>query len=217
MANDLRPTPRNASEALRPVTASTALCCTLYILVPVLCVFAWGEKCMLGEGNVLFMVPASNGWVTFWSFMLVVVITLLYPVINLLVVKEFETVIALLVTSEVPGTPACRAQLNVMKADKNAPLRSWMLCYRHQIITIVAAAVVILLDTLVNDLASLFGLCGSLGMSTVSMILPPLMFLYSPGSQDHASWHKVTAAAVCLLGMAILFGSTGSILKGILT
>eukprot|EP00854_Cymbomonas_tetramitiformis_P022134 gene22134-26676_t len=104
--------------------------------------------CMLGEGNVLFMVPASNGWVTFWSFMLVVVITLLYPVINLLVVKEFETVIALLVTSE--------------------------------IITIVAAAVVILLDTLVNDLASLFGLCGSLGMSTVSMILPPLMFLYSP-------------------------------------
>ena len=37
-------------------------------------IFAWGSNCSLGSGNILYLIPATNYWVTFWCFVLIVAI-----------------------------------------------------------------------------------------------------------------------------------------------
>ena len=67
-------------------------------------------------------------------------------------------------------------------------------------------------DTCVSDLASLFGLCASVGLSVVSLILPSVMYLY--GNTTSCGLHSMGAIFVLLLGIVVMVGSTTTIIMG---
>lgn len=70
------------AQGARAATLATILCMVLYLAVALTSVFGWGSAVIdAGNGNVLYLIPADNDFVTLWCFVLVVSITLLFPVI----------------------------------------------------------------------------------------------------------------------------------------
>ena len=79
--------------------------------------------------------------------------------------------------------------------------------------SVLGAAVIVLLDAVVHDLAALFGLCGSLGLGTISLILPALMILRE--RQRHAAAHVLGAVAVLIVGLVVTVGCSVCIIRNI--
>ena len=75
---------------------------------------------------------------------------------------------------------------------------------------------VVALDCCVSDLKILFGLCGSCGLSMVSLILPAITFVCSGVRLSHGPWHTAGALLVLVSGLVLMFGSTGVIVKGLI-
>ena len=81
--------------------------------------------------------------------------------------------------------------------------------------SLLGLVAVIMLDTVVTDLADIFGLCGSLGLGSVSMILPALLALTRRRSLSKIHW--CGACVVLLVGLVITFGSSISIIRSLVT
>jgi hypothetical protein len=174
---------------------------------------AWGTDCSLSDGNVLYLIPPSNTWVTLWCFALIVCITLLYPCINFPVVTSAETVVLLLVTGEVQGTPECDQKLSEL--GRVSPTTCMLLNRSRELVSVAAALLVVGLDAGVSDLGSLFGLCGSLGLGSVSMLLPAVMYLRNANGAERLPLHTAAAALTLVVGLVITLGATGSIVYGL--
>ena len=202
-------------QGVRAVSAATGLCCLIYTSVALLCVLAWGVRCNSPSGNVLYLVSMSNYWVDFWCFALIVSITLLYPVINFPMVANAETVLLLLVTGHVPGTAACAERVQQLQCGQGAGARA--LRMRREIMSMAGVVLVVAIDAAVADLADLFGLCGSLGLGAISLVLPALMYLwnYNKDGRTRTSVHVLGSAVTLALGLTVTFGTTGVILHGL--
>ena len=154
------------------------------------------------------MVPLDQYWVTFWCFCLVVAITLLYPLINVPVVNNFEGLVLILLTGENPNTSIGKKKLEmVLNNQKDNPIGRFLLNNRRSLITFFGMVIVICLDTFVTDLADLFGLCGSLGLGTISMILPALLALKERKLLNSTA-HFFGSIFLFLIGLVITFGSS---------
>jgi len=210
VTKEMRPVPKSAQEAGKPVIYSTIVCFIVYTMVSVSSVLAYGTACSTGNGDVLYLVSPDNLWVTFWCLALVGVITLLYPVINFPAVSEGETVINLLLTSSAPGTAEFDQEVAALGTSR---LFGGLYRNKRAALSLLYAAIVIGIDMFVKDLGSLFGLCGGLGLSMVSMILPALMYLAA--FRGRHSRHTIGAVCVLVVGITILFGSTISIIEGL--
>ena len=92
------------SKMIKVTSAASIICCFLYSSLSLVSVLAWGTACQRNTGNILYMIPPDQYWVTFWCFVLVVAITLLYPLINVPVVNNFEALILILLTGENPNS-----------------------------------------------------------------------------------------------------------------
>ena len=73
------------------------------------------------------------------------------------------------------------------------------------------------LDSFVADLPSLFGLSGSLGLGTISLILPAAMALAQRDGPASRTLHRVGAIFTIILGLLVTFGSSGAIIKSIVS
>ena len=97
---------RTVSGARNAAATSTLICGSLYFAMALICAFAWGTTLFVGGGgNVLYAIPPSNYWVTFWCWIFVICMILMYSVINLPMVRCGETLLVLALTSELPDTP----------------------------------------------------------------------------------------------------------------
>eukprot|EP00944_MAST-04C_sp_MAST-4C-sp1_P009926 g9926.t1 len=200
------------SKMIKVTSAASIICCFLYASLSFVSVLAWGTACQRNTGNILYMIPPDHYWVTFWCFVLVVAITLLYPLINVPVVNNFEALILILLTGENPNsTPGKKKLKLVMDRNKNSPICKFLLTNRRSLISIVGMIIVICLDTFVTDLADLFGLCGSLGLGTISMILPATLAL-KERKLLNSSLHFIGAIFLMLVGLVVTFGSSSIII-----
>ena len=88
-------------------------------------------------------------------------------------------------------------------------------CLRNRrfIVSVVGAAVIVLLDAVVHDLAALFGLCGSLGLGTIPLILPAFMILRE--RQRYAATTVLGAGAVLVVGLVVTVGCSVCIIGNI--
>jgi len=196
VVHEMRPKPKTVFQAHHPVLWSTALCCILYLGVGLICSLAWGSKVATGSGNVLYLIHADNVWITFWSFVLVISIVLLFPVINYPILKEMETVLTIVLGSD----------------DLNKSSNPFLV-HRKTLMCLVIFILTVVVDSCVDDLASLFGLCASMGLSVVSLILPSLMYL-ATRTASSSCLHCVGAILVLLLGIMVMVGSTATIIMG---
>ena len=141
-------------------------------------------------------------------------ITLLYPVINFPLAQNADAILLLWVFGCVSGTPECEAKL-AHAVKHGGQLKRWLLLHRRELISFASAVTVVGLDVSVVDLASLFGLCGSIGLGTVSLIMPALMFL------RQCYWKRRTASGgnivgavlVLMIGSVVTVGTTTVILS----
>ena len=99
----------------------------------------------------------------------------------------------------------------VMDRNKNSPICKFLLANRRSLISLVGMIIVICLDTFVTDLADLFGLCGSLGLGTISMILPATLAL-KERKLLNSSLHFIGAIFLMLVGLVVTFGSSSIII-----
>ena len=197
---------------IKVTSAASIICCFLYASLSFVSVLAWGTACQRNTGNILYMIPPDHYWVTFWCFVLVVAITLLYPLINVPVVNNFEALILILLTGENPNSTLGKKKLMlVMDRNKNNPICKFLLANRRSLISLVGMIIVICLDTFVTDLADLFGLCGSLGLGTISMILPATLAL-KERKLLNSSVHFIGAILLMLVGLVVTFGSSSIII-----
>jgi len=99
----------------------------------------------------------------------------------------------------------------------NAVLRIESPCmycrFARQAVSIFFAVIVILVDMAVPDLPDVFGLCGALGVSNFCYIAPGFVLLCR-GSSPFA---RLVGGVSALLGLAMLFGSTTFIVRGIIS
>ena len=88
---------------------------------------------------------------------------------------------------------------------------------RREIMSMAGVVLVVAIDAAVADLADLFGLCGSLGLGTISLVLPALMYLwnYNKDGRTRTSVHVLGSAVTLALGLTVTFGTTGVILHGL--
>ena len=199
---------RKLNKMIKVTSSASLICCFLYSSLSFATVLAWGQKCQRNTGNILYMVPLDQYWVTFWCFCLVVAITLLYPLINVPVVNNFEGLVLILLTGENPNTSIGKKKLEmVLNNQKDNPIGRFLLNNRRSLITFFGMIIVICLDTFVTDLADLFGLCGSLGLGTISMILPALLALKERKLLNSTA-HFFGSIFLFLIGLVITFGSS---------
>ena len=83
---------RDLSRTKPSVYIATFICFVVYVGVSVIVVVTYGTDLY---PNSLYNVRADNYWITFCCFMLVIVITLLYPVINYPMLNAIETIMDL--------------------------------------------------------------------------------------------------------------------------
>ena len=95
----------------------------------------------------------------------------------------------------------------VLNNQKDNPIGRFLLNNRRSLITFFGMVIVICLDTFVTDLADLFGLCGSLGLGTISMILPALLALKERKLLNSTA-HFFGSIFLFLIGLVITFGSS---------
>jgi len=188
-----------SKKSMLSVSLASSVCCVFYASLSLLCVLAWGNLCANNNGNILYLFPANDYWITFWCFALVIAVTLLYPIINVPMVNNLETLVMIVVNEPPRKATGCTAF-----AIRN----------RRAIISMIGMAVVIFLDTLVTDLADIFGLCGSLGLGMVSMILPALLALKNRHRLPTRDWFG--ASFVLIIGLVVTFGSSTSIIMDLI-
>ena len=194
---DIQDTQQPLTQGARAIAFASSICGFCYASLSVVCVLSWGTLCSQFNGNVLYLIPVDEYWVTFWCFALV--ITLLYPVINVPMVDNLEMLIMMVVD----------------EPDANeSSIKTFLLRNRRAIISILGMLAVIVLDTFITDLADIFGLCGSLGLGTVSMILPATIALKH--RHNLAKIHWLGAGLVLIVGLVITFGSSISIITALL-
>ena len=137
-------------------------------------------------------------------------------IINFPMMAGMETVILWVLTREVPGTRACSERMKKLATARDtrggaaATATTWLLAHRRTLMCVMGMALIVVLDTCVPDLVALFGLCGSLGLGFISMILPATMLLAQ--RKEHPARHTVGAAAVLLIGLVVTIGSTATII-----
>ena len=175
------------------VSLTSIVCAFFYASLSLLCVLAYGNLCKQNEGNILYLFPPSFYWITAWCFALVVSVTLLYPVINNPMVNNMETLCLLFL----PPEPT-----------------SFLGRHRRAVISLIGMVFVIALDTFVTDLANIFGLCGSLGLGTVSMILPGWLAMKRRHVLPRIHWFGAFFIFIC--GIIITFGSSYAVVSDIL-
>ena len=203
---------RKLNKMIKVTSTASLICCFLYSSLSFASVLAWGQKCQRNTGNILYMIPLDQYWVTFWCFCLVVAITLLYPLINVPVVNNFEGLILILLTGENPNTTVGKKKLEViLSKHQDGSIIKFLLNNRRSFISFFGMVIVICLDTFVTDLADLFGLCGSLGLGTISMILPALLAIKERKILNSTT-HLFGAAFLMLIGLIITFGSSSAII-----
>ena len=132
--------------------------------------------------------------------MLIVAVVLLFPVINYPILKEVDTLISSFTSSDI--------------LESHAP-STWVR-HRHIIVCAVVFATIVLLNVCIPNLSLLFGLCGSIGLSMVSFVLPAAMYIFHcPPPQATQKTVRDTAGAACVLvvGLVMLFGSTTAIIR----
>ena len=117
-------------------------------------------------------------------------VILLFPIINFPILREMETVLSI-----------------VWQGEKS---NGFLMRHRKTFMCLVIFILTVVVDTCVNDLASLFGLCASMGLSVVSLILPSVMYLFG----SRFGLHSVGAILVLFLGIVIMLGSTITIIMG---
>lgn len=141
--------------------------------------------------NLLENFP-TNHFVSMLRLGIIVMITLLYPIIN------FPCVQALL----------------ALRGRFTAPsMRSW------RITSVLCLIFVLLIDTTVNNLGDLFGLCGSLGLGLVAYVLPCSAGLAVTYRQQRDARLPVaivaSASVVLVLGLLMTVGSTALIIVSV--
>lgn len=82
---------------------------------------------------------------------------------------------------------------------------------RRGIFAVLSCGVVVLLDAGSNDLVNLFGLCGSLGLGSISLLLPACLYLVKFRGQR--TRHTAGAFVLGLVGLLVTVGSTGVIIR----
>ena len=120
--------------------------------------------------------------------MLVIVITLLYPVINYPMLNAIETIMDLFgccgykqfdpVNTNITYNNRLKSDIDITDVSLMYSIIhpsiwwEYIVYHRRDIISILSIFVVIGIDIGVTDLDDLFGLCGSLGLSFVCYIFP---------------------------------------------
>jgi amino acid permease len=207
---------RKLNKMIKVTSTASLICCFLYSSLSFASVLAWGQKCQRNTGNILYMIPLDQYWVTFWCFCLVVAITLLYPLINVPVVNNFEGLVLILLTGENPNTTLGKRKLEViLNKHQDGSIVKFLLNNRRSLISFFGMLIVICLDTFVTDLADLFGLCGSLGLGTISMILPALLAI-KERKLLNSTTHLFGAAFLMFVGLIITFGSSSVIIYSLI-
>ena len=213
-AEESRTARRRTTRGLVAAAISSALICALYVTTSLLSVFAWGSHCKSGDGNVLYLIPAENLWVTFWCFVLIVAIVLLYPIINFPLVSSIDTVL-MLVLRQTPGSAECREW--VALAVRRGGVCAWLLRKRRAIISILAATCVLALDCgSGKSLVVLFGLAGSLGVGTSCIVLPAVLYLAHFGVRRNCA-RGIVAVLVGLVGVVVTVCSTTAVIKAMVS
>merc|ERR1712080_455384 len=82
---------------------------------------------------------------------------------------------------------------------------------RRQVWSVLCLAAVILTDTLLPNLDTVFGLAGSLGLGLLAFVLPTAAFLGQPERNASLLW-VAGACVVLVAGTAMTVGSTARIL-----
>ena len=112
-------------------------------------------------------------------------------------------------------TAACVERVQQLQCGQGAGARA--LRMRREIMSMAGVVLVVAIDAAVADLADLFGLCGSLGLGAISLVLPALMYLwnYNKDGRTRTSVHVLGSAVTLALGLTVTFGTTGVILHGL--
>ena len=98
--------------------------------------------------------------------------------------------------------------------ESKSGIKRFLLENRRAIISVFGMIAVIVMDTFITDLADIYGLCGSLGLGTVSMILPATIALKHRHTLEKIHW--VGASLVLIVGLVITFGSSISIILALI-
>eukprot|EP01083_Nonionella_stella_P105401 303153_1 len=167
---------RDVASTKSSIYVSMFICFVIYVAVSTLVIVTYGTDTL---PNALYNVPATNYWFNFCCFMIVIVITLLYPVINYPMMNAVETILDLLGCCQFKGYDGNDITEWSVLSALIAPSvwREYIVYHRRDVLSIFFIFVVIAVDIGVTDLDDLFGLCGSLGITFVCYIYPCIIWL----------------------------------------
>ena len=125
--------------------------------------------------------------------MLVVVITLLYPVINYPMLSAMNTLINLM------PLPAC--------IDYRKQFFRWR--FNRLFISAIGMVAIVLLNLQFNSLVSLFGLCGAYGLGFVCYVIPSMVYaVHTPPGKGKSIFIRIMAVFSACVMLTIVVGYT---------
>lgn len=175
---------------------ATLIVVGLYLLIGVVGTLAFQDP----GPNVLQNFPDSHV-VSVFRLVIIVMVTLLYPIINFPCMQAVDALIAGRF-----GTPSM---------------------WRWKLEAIIGLVLVLIVNTFITDLDAVFGLCGSLGLGLIAYVFPCAAALAvarqgsvaSAGDSQArpvAKFIRLSCATVVLaIGLVLTVGSTASIIYGV--
>eukprot|EP00939_MAST-03C_sp_MAST-3C-sp1_P004894 g4894.t1 len=196
---------KNPADLYNCAHKACAIVTSIYCVVAITGSFAFEDP----SSNLLSVWSADDRVVSWLSLGLITVITLLYPLINFVIVQSIDDL--------------C---VSMGAFAKNSTVTSFT---RKRYLSVAVLALIIGLDSLIDDLSYVFALAGSLGLGLIAYCLPAIVFLIAVWRRRYADdgalnapttrrdlFVAVFAAAVCLVvGTVMTIGSTASVIANI--
>eukprot|EP00992_Anisonema_acinus_P010235 TRINITY_DN6425_c0_g1_i1.p1 TRINITY_DN6425_c0_g1~~TRINITY_DN6425_c0_g1_i1.p1 ORF type:complete len:501 (-),score=110.79 TRINITY_DN6425_c0_g1_i1:65-1519(-) len=178
---------RSVPRMRRALRMASAGCCTVYCSVALMGSLAWGKK---ADANIIYSVPMNDYWVDLLGFLLIICLTLLYPIINYPLVNAVQTVLS------------TERFLTFGGRD-----------HSREVLSIFFAIAVVVIVSCVPDLDDIFSLCGSLGQGLVCWIMPSVSYLRLATGRPWFAPSKLITVLLLLVGLSLTgFGSTLTIM-----